>query len=219
MNQILYTVNHSENILVKRKNRLFTFILYFSLAIFFSSLAYFCMYLYDVKKQEKLASELLNSFNIDSLYSSDKNYTAVKLNASTEAKVIGIIKIDKIGIEYPILSETTNEALKIAPCKFFGPDANKVGNLCIAGHNFDDARFFSKLNLLKNNDIINIYAPANVCVSYKIYDMYEIEKTDMSCTSQNTNGKKEITLITCNNSNKKRFIVKAREIQQKKNYD
>ena len=46
--------------------------------------------------------------------------------------------------------------------------------------------------------------------------MYEIEKNDMSCTSQNTNGKKEITLITCNNSNKKRFIVKAREMMQQR---
>ncbi len=211
MNQILYTGNSSKNTLIK-KNRFFKFILYFSLSIFLSSLTYFCMYLYDTKKQEKLASNLINSFNIDSLYSTDKDYTVVRLNAYAEATVIGIIKIDKIEIEYPILSETTDEALKIAPCKFFGPDPNKVGNLCIAGHNFDDDRFFSKLHLLNIDDIINIYAPSNVCVSYKVFDMYEIEKNNMSCTSQNTNGKKEITLITCNNSNKKRFIVKAREM-------
>ena len=43
--------------------------------------------------------------------------------------------------------------------------------------------------------------------------MYEIEKNDMRCTSQETNEKKEITLITCNNINKKRLIVKAQEIK------
>ena len=113
-------------------------------------------------------------------YESNKeNYTVVKLNNSTKAKVIGIIKINTIGIEYPILSETTNELLKIAPCKFFGSEPNKVGNLCIAGHNFNDERFFSKLSSLKIGDVIEIYAPANVCVYYEVFDMYEIEKNDL----------------------------------------
>lgn len=212
MNQILYTKNGFKSTPLKKKNCFFKFVLYFSFALFLSSFTYFMVYLYNVKKQEKLSYNLINSFNIDSLYSNNKNYTIVKLNNSNEAKVIGVIKIDKLGIEYPILSETTNELLKIAPCKFFGPDANNVGNLCIAGHNFNDKRFFSQLHLLNVGDIISIYAPANVCVLYKVYDMYEIEKNDMECTSQNTNGKKEITLITCNNINKKRFIVKAVEV-------
>ena len=212
MNQILYTKNGFKSTPLKKKNCFFKFVLYFSFALFLSSFTYFMVYLYNVKKQEKLSYNLINSFNIDSFYSNNKNYTIVKLNNSNEAKVIGVIKIDKLGIEYPILSETTNELLKIAPCKFFGPDANKVGNLCIAGHNFNDKRFFSQLHLLNVDDIISIYAPANVCVLYKVYDMYEIEKNDMECTSQNTNGKKEITLITCNNINKKRFIVKAVEV-------
>ena len=79
--------------------------------------------------------------------------------------------------------------------------------------NFDDDRFFSKLSLLDVGDIIKIYAPANVCVYYKVYEMYEIEKNDMSCTSQETNGNKEITLITCNNINKKRLVLKAKEMK------
>lgn len=214
MNQILYTVNKTENILLKKKTCLFRFVLYFSITILLSSIAYFTVYLYDIKKQEKLASNLINSFNIDSLYSNEQNYTIVKLNNSNEANIIGIIKIDKINIEYPIFSKTTDELLKISPCKFFGPEPNKVGNLCIAGHNFNDERFFSKLSSLKIGDVIEIYAPANVCVYYEVYDMYEIEKNDMNCTSQETNGKKEITLITCNNINKKRLIIKAREIKQ-----
>lgn len=213
MNQILYTGINDEKNSFKKKSKSFKFVLYISLLLFISTISYFSVYLYNIKKQEKIASTLINSFNIDSLYSSKENYTVVKLNDSTKAKVIGIIKINKIEIEYPILSETTNELLKIAPCKFFGPEPNKIGNLCIAGHNFDDERFFSKLSSLNIGDIIEIYAPANVCVYYKIYDMYEIEKTDMRCTSQETNGKKEITLITCNNINKKRLIVKAQEIK------
>ena len=213
MNQILYTgINNKKNN-SKKNSKSFRFLLYISLFLFISTVSYFSVYLYNSKKQEKFASALINSFNIDSLYSNEQNYTVVKLNNSDEANVIGIIQIDKINIEYPILSKTNDELLKISPCKFFGPDPNKVGNLCIAGHNFDDDRFFSKLSLLDVGDIIKIYAPANVCVYYKAYEMYEIEKNDMSCTSQETNGDKEITLITCNNINKKRLILKAKEMK------
>lgn len=211
MNQILYSSFNNKTKSHTKKTKYFKLILYISLFLFISSISYFSIYLYNIKKQEKLASNLINSFNIDNLYSNNKNYTIVKLNDSLEANIIGIIKIDKLGIEYPIFSETTDELLKIAPCKFFGPNPNNIGNLCIAGHNFDDERFFSKLFTLKIGDLIKIYAPANVCVYYRIYDMFEIEKTDMSCTSQETNGKKELTLITCNNINKKRLIIKAIE--------
>ena len=36
-------------------------------------------------------------------------------------------------------------------------------------------------------------------------------KKDTSCTSQDTNGNKEITLVTCNNFNGNRLIIKAKE--------
>ena len=45
------------------------------------------------------------------------------------------------------------------------------------------------------------------------YDTYIIEPDDNTCTSQLTDGKIEITLITCYYTNKntvKRFVVKAR---------
>ena len=40
--------------------------------------------------------------------------------------------------------------------------------------------------------------------------MYETSNSDVSCTSQETFGFKEITLVTCNNFNRKRLIVKAK---------
>ena len=41
---------------------------------------------------------------------------------------------------------------------------------------------------------------------------YEVIPEDLSCTSQLTNGRKEITLITCTNDSKMRVIVKARVV-------
>lgn len=45
---------------------------------------------------------------------------------------------------------------------------------------------------------------------YKVYDTYIVDETDMSCTSQETNGKIELTLITCADDNTKRLVVKCR---------
>lgn len=48
-------------------------------------------------------------------------------------------------------------------------------------------------------------------MSYSIYTTYETDYDDLSCTNQDTNGKREITLITCNNIKNKRRVVKAVE--------
>ena len=45
-----------------------------------------------------------------------------------------------------------------------------------------------------------------------MYDKYTVEPTDVSCTTQRTNGKKEVTLITCTTDNKLRVVTKFREI-------
>ena len=131
----------------------------------------------------------------------------------------GKITIPKINVEYPILdgesdSEAeTEELLKMSPVKFHGPDINTVGNYCIVGHNYRNKRFFSKVPTLVNGDIIQITNFAdNTTVEYAVYDKYTVDPTDVSCTSQNTEGRKEITLITCTDDSKQRVIVKAREV-------
>ena len=45
-----------------------------------------------------------------------------------------------------------------------------------------------------------------------VYSKYEVVPEDVSCTSQKTNGKKEVTLITCTDDSKHRVIVKATEV-------
>ena len=87
-----------------------------------------------------------------------------ELTGATDFSVIGIIKIDSIKISYPILSKINDDLLKISPCRFYGPMPNQIGNLCIAAHNYNDNRFFSKLDKLQNNDIIYIYDALRKCL-------------------------------------------------------
>ena len=135
-----------------------------------------------------------------------------KLTASdgTSYYTIGVINIPSINVNYPILSTYTDELLKIAPCKFHGPNPNEVGNLCIAGHNYRNSKFFSKVPNLQLGDTIEITDLSGRMLTYTVYDKFIVNPDELSCTSQLTNGKKEITLITCTNDNKQRHIIKAR---------
>ena len=130
---------------------------------------------------------------------------------------IAEISIPKINCNYGILSAIdseytwTNELLKMSPCYFHGAEPNKVGNFCIAGHNYRNQRFFSKVPTLENGDIIKITDLTNTVVDYVVYDKFTVYDNQIECTSQETGGKTEITLITCTNDGSKRVIIKARK--------
>lgn len=139
-------------------------------------------------------------------------------NDGYQYATVATINIPKINVNYPILDGTTDSTeeteslLKISPTKFWGPEPNEVGNFCIVGHNYRNTKFFSKVPTLENGDIIEITDMEGKTIQYKIYDKYQVDPTDLSCTSQLTNGNKEITLITCTDDSKQRVIVKAREV-------
>ena len=63
--------------------------------------------------------------------------------------------------------------------------------------------------MTKGDNIFLLSSSGNAQI-YKVYDTYIVDETDMSCTSQETNGKIELTLITCDTDNKKRLVVKCR---------
>lgn len=123
-----------------------------------------------------------------------------------------ILKIASLGIEYPVLSDTSDELLKISLNKLWGPNPNEIGNYVILGHNYKSGKMFGKLNKINIGDTFTLEDLSGRVVTYKVYDRYVIEPTDVSCTSQRTNGKKEVTLITCYNSGKQRLVVKAEEV-------
>ena len=125
-------------------------------------------------------------------------------------KVIGKIDIPKINIEQYILDKTTTESLELGVTKVCGPEINNTGNLCIAGHNYGDT--FGWISSLDVGDEVNITDTYNRKVTYKVYEIERVLPEDTSCLSQNTNGEREITLITCNLGASKRVILKAIEL-------
>jgi sortase A len=142
-----------------------------------------------------------------------KQYSAYKINTenfeTSNDIIFGKIIIPKINLEYIIFQNYSEELLKISVCKFFGTSLYENGNIAIAGHNYDDNRFFSKLNQLQIGDEIIIEDINETNFYYKVNNVYETFPDDFSCLEYNEVFEKELTLVTCNNQNKKRLIVKA----------
>lgn len=126
-------------------------------------------------------------------------------------KVVGMISIPKIDLEYPILYETTNETMRYSITKFWGNGVNKVGNLTLAGHNNYDGTMFGKTKKLEIGDIIELTDMSNTTKKYTIYDKFITDPNDISVIEVDEFGTRELTLITCSNGNKERLIIKARE--------
>ena len=87
--------------------------------------------------------------------------------------------------------------------------------MCVAGHNFKNKNMFRNLRKLEKGDKFTISDNTVGKVEYEIFDMYIIKRINIvavSCLAQNTNGEKQVTLITCTRDSKERIIVKAREV-------
>lgn len=129
------------------------------------------------------------------------------------------ISIPKINLNYSVIQgetgtlEETEALLKLSPVKFHGSEPNEVGNFCIAGHNYRNEKFFSKVPELVVGDEIQLTDLSKRTLTYKVYDKYTVEPKDTSCTTQLTGGKKEITLVTCNNDSTLRYVIKCKEVK------
>lgn len=124
--------------------------------------------------------------------------------------VIAKLEIPKIELETFVIN-FSESALKVSVTKFWGPEPNKPGNFCIAGHNFKNKNMFRNLKKLEIGDYLILKDNSVGVVEYEVYNKYIVVPEDVSCLSQETDGEKEITLITCTNDSKKRVIIKARE--------
>ena len=171
--------------------------------------------------QEDVTSE-------DSKVKVDTNVNVAKVNSQAQTektpsgynyKKIAIVNIPKINVNYAVLQGETGELketealLKISPVKYHGHEPNEVGNFCIVGHNYRNSKFFSKVPTLVVGDTVELTDLTKRKITYEVYDKYTVDPSDISCTTQLTGGKKEITLITCTDDSKQRVIVKCKEIK------
>ena len=203
----------SQNVyLIKSSNRVKSNFIFFKLQFLFSIFIFFLLllgwgiYRFKLNEKEKFSKMLLDNYSITQLYSDNSS----NISNSPSYKIIGKIKIPKINIDYPIFSELSEENLKTAPCKFYGKMPDENSNLCIAAHNYDNNKFFSMISKLNKEDEIFIYDINGKKFSYIVFANYEVNSFDLSPIYEKSNYEKELTLVTCNNFNKNRIIIKAK---------
>lgn len=202
INQILTTNNRYY-----KNYRIYLCLFFVSISLCLFILFYLFYSSYIRLKQSYKTALLKNKYSISTLYSSNINYT--KLQLSNNIFIIGLIEIPKINISYPIIESTNEELLKVSVCRFSGPLPNRIGNLCVAGHNYKNSTMFSKLDNLKINDSIYITDLNNTRLEYIIYDKFIVEENNLDCTQDSKEI--EVTLITCYNlDNSKRLVIKAK---------
>ena len=239
MNQILVTEKVYVTPKLKRKKRFYKIQFVLSILVVFMLTSYYVYSEYDKRKGESISQDILGDFSSISSDNtiSDDDILIVALNDTTQQeeeqdpqilaqfntvyttasgtkyKVDSILNIPSLGINYPVLSDSTVELLKISLNKFWGGEPNSVGNYCVVGHNYDGKDiFFGKLHKLENGDIVELQDKTGKTLQYKVYNKFIVQPDDVACTSQLTNGKKEMTLITCSDGGKTRLIVKCREV-------
>lgn len=162
---------------------------------------------------ERKNDEIIEVFN-SSTISEDEN-NQIEMEGYT---VIGIVRIPKINLEYPILDidnpnpSKAKDPMRISIVKYWGENVNDYGNLSIAGHNNKDGTMFGKTKKLEIGDIVELVDLNKNTIQYKVYEIFITEPNDVSILETKDENVREVTLITCTNGNKNRLIVKAREI-------
>ena len=127
-------------------------------------------------------------------------------------KVIGLIKIPAIDLEYPILDKTTKLAMRTSISRFYGGEINQNGNVSLAGHNNYSGTMFGKNKNLKLGNQVLLTDTKGKTIKYEIYDIFITDPDDTTVLETKDSTIKEVTLITCKNGRSERLIIKAKEI-------
>ena len=211
MNQILNTNfekdnNNNNNNELHQSSEKKVFKTQFIISIFaiFIIMSFFTFYYYNLLQKEKLSNNLIDKYEISKLYATSSQ------NTNENSLIVGLIEIPNLNISYPIFSKIDTELLKISPCIIYGKFPPTPSNLCIAGHNYNNDKFFSKINLLGYRDKINIYNNIGEKYSYNVIENYEVKENDLSPIFNYDTNSCILTLITCNNFNNNRIIIKAK---------
>ena len=162
-NQILSTrINKKSN------KKFFKFQFLISIFIIVILIGFICYSSISLLKKEQMSKNITSNYSIYKLYSNNSKSNESSYTQNIQNEFFGTIEIPKINLYYPVFSHLNEELLKVSPCKFYGDSPKVFGNICIAGHNYDNSMFFSNLSLLNIDDEIYLYDTDNKKYIYKI---------------------------------------------------
>ena len=238
MNQILVTEKLYITPELKRKKKVYKIQFFLSVLLVCLLSSYYIYAEYDRNKSEEVSQVILEQTRDETTKTSENDPIIIVLNeeeanqaeevsdveGSTDKSITvdgvtysvdSFITIPKIGISYPVLSDTSDDLLEISVNRYW-PEVdklkpNEVGNYCIVGHNYRSGAFFGNNDKLQLNEKVYITDTSGTRIRYNIYNIYETSAEDGDFIMRETNGKREISLSTCTNNSKARLIIWAVE--------
>ncbi len=180
---------------------------------------------YDHKKAQLLAA-WEQSMDILDLRDPDEGGTATPVDIDNDKanskedkylqyiqqNVEGMLKIDRIGLNMPILKGATEENLLVSIASLEGSSGpGEVGNYCIAGHRCrTTGRHFNKLDELGKGDILKVSTGDSNYI-YEVFEKLIVKPTDTRVLASR-GDEKLITLITCDYSESPtvRLVIRGR---------
>lgn len=111
---------------------------------------------------------------------------------------IGILKIEKIDLELPVVDGVSSRKLKVALGRVFQTaKIGDIGNAVIAGHrSYRYGQYLNRLGELAIGDVIEYQSKEGALMRFEVYDIRTIQPDDQSAFKQPKDSK-EITLYTC----------------------
>lgn len=119
---------------------------------------------------------------------------------------IGYVQIPALGLELPVISETSDELLKVAPCRYEG--SAYLDNLIIGGHNY--RQHFGKIGNLSTGDAVTFVDMDGNVFYYQVAHMEVISANDVEGM---VGGEWDLSLFTCNLSRSSRITIRCEKVE------
>ena len=230
MNQILVSERIYVTKEMKKKKKIYKVISILCIILVIILAGYYVLAEYDKNQKEQISQEILEQMDDSTTVEEQKIVVALDDTEEEETPVINltttstntlnseitangkkykseaILEYPKLGINYPVLSEESEELLKVSLCKYWGPNPNKIGNYCIVGHNYKSGKMFGKLSSAEIGDEVKLTDLNGDTITYSVYNKFETTDTDTSFYQR------ELTLRTCTTYGQDRLVIKARQI-------
>ncbi len=115
---------------------------------------------------------------------------------------IGVLNLESLGKEFPVLSSWSYPNLKISPCRYTG--SVYKNNLVIAAHNY--RKHFGDLSSVKLGDPVIFTDMAGNVFHYQVAEVDTLRGT---AVKEMTSGDWDLTLFTCTISGQSRVTIRC----------
>lgn len=118
---------------------------------------------------------------------------------------MGVLTIQSLQLQLPILADYRYGDLRIAPCRYWG---NPSTNMVIAAHNYKT--HFGNINRLSEGEPISFIDKLGVTYHYKVALVEELEA---NARDKILSKDWDLTLFTCNYMGDKRITVRCSKVK------